>query len=273
MNKKIKIILYLVLVVLFILILVAIFKSSDGLIKITKSNDCKTQEIGYVKEEDKTRKVFSYCLEGIDLNKVKLSDGSVSFSKLTEGLKQTNCIWDGGTCTYKGKDYYIVACQKLWEDNNIVITANDIDYDFIYDNFCSTNVSSFIPDNPTVEDYKTSGYVLNDESEIINYENYERFMTQYQNKIPSKLGIIQYTIEGAPIFYIINYEPGLNRSEKVIISIDNTKDKYSKQEDKKIIEKYYIGIKVVDNKLYAFNNDNDTENEMMFLLDLQTKNK
>ncbi len=106
----------------------------DGLLEITEDNTCEPKEIGVTKEQ---RKVYSYCLQKVDLKKVILEDGIISDLLLIKNLKQRNCLYDGGTCAYYAKNYQIISCQKYNGNNALIITTKSQDFQELYSQFCS----------------------------------------------------------------------------------------------------------------------------------------
>lgn len=129
---------YSFLVILLALVGIGFFEDmTNSLIKVEASNSCFVKNIGTTDDGNKIRNIYSYCLDDVKLDKVLLDDKTVSYSKLIQNLKKDECLWDGGTCEYNGNDYKIISCQTVMGDGDIIITTKDVEFNYIYDEFCS----------------------------------------------------------------------------------------------------------------------------------------
>ena len=132
---------YVFSLILFILICAGFYNDTNiGLVEVEASNSCFVNRIGTTNVNDKTRNIYSYCLEEVDLSKVLLDDKTVSYNKLIQNLNEENCLWDGGTCTYSGSDYKIISCETVFGDGDIVVTTKDVKFDYLYDEFCNNEI-------------------------------------------------------------------------------------------------------------------------------------
>ncbi len=104
-------------------------------IKVENSDSCFVKSLGSTNTNGDVRNIYSYCLESVDLDKVTMDDGVVSYSRMVRNLNEDDCLWDGGTCTYYGNNYKIVSCDT----GDIVITTLDDNFDYIYEEFCSVS--------------------------------------------------------------------------------------------------------------------------------------
>ena len=126
--------------VLLVLIGFGIYDDFTGSnIKVENSDSCFVESLGTTNDNGSIRNIYSYCLEDVDLNKVTMDDGIVSYSRMIRNLGNGDCLWDGGTCTYYGKNYKIVSCKKIEGSNDVVITSLDNNFDYIYEEFCSVS--------------------------------------------------------------------------------------------------------------------------------------
>lgn len=125
-------------IILLVLVGIGFFQDMNAsLIKVEASSSCFVNNIGTTFVDNKTRNVYSYCLDEVNLDKVLLDDKTISYSKLIQNLDKNECLWDGGTCEYNGNNYKIISCQTVRGDGDIIITTKDIEFDYIYDEFCS----------------------------------------------------------------------------------------------------------------------------------------
>ena len=130
---------YSLFAVLLFLVLVSFASDffGDNLI-VTPENKCTIKELGTTIYNDKKRDVFSYCFDSVVLNHVMVGN-HISYPKLISNLKETECLWDGGTCFYIGRKYQIISCKSIMGTGNIVITSKNSDKDQIYHMFCDSN--------------------------------------------------------------------------------------------------------------------------------------
>jgi hypothetical protein len=65
------------------------------------------------------------------------------------------------------------------------------------------------------------GDVVNVHGQIYNYVVFETFLENVNKKEPDEIRIVNYTVEGDPIFYDMKYD-----GSSINLQIDNSKDKY-----------------------------------------------
>lgn len=127
--------------ILFILIIVGYYQDTKmGLIEVEASNSCFINRIGTTNVNGKTRNIYSYCLDKVDLSKVLLDDDTISYNKLIKNLDEEDCLWDGGTCTYSSSDYKVISCETVFGDGDIIVTTKDVKFDYLYNEFCNNEI-------------------------------------------------------------------------------------------------------------------------------------
>lgn len=77
-------------------------------------------------------------------------------------------------------------------------------------------------------------YIVSRDNIVYHIDELNNFMKNVGDNIPDEIRVIDYTIEGQPILKNLEY-----KDNKFILKIDNTRDGYALQEDKKIITKKY----------------------------------
>ena len=117
--------------VLLVLIGFGIYDDFTGSnIKVENSNSCFVESLGTTNDNGNIRNIYSYCLEDVNLNKVTMDDGIVSYSRMVRNLKFEE---DKDVSVYYGENYKIVSCDS----GDIVITTIDDNFDYIYEEFCT----------------------------------------------------------------------------------------------------------------------------------------
>jgi len=78
------------------------------------------------------------------------------------------------------------------------------------------------PTTPSPKKLKQEGYIVDQHGQVSNLKIMERFFADYQNKHKSSIKLVNYTNEGDPIFYTIDYN-GIN----ITFIKNTTNDKYA----------------------------------------------
>ena len=107
-----------------------------------ESKESCTEEVK-VYYEDESYKIYTVCLEEINLNKDNktisfnnyLSNNDVddTIDKIIKQLKLKESLWDGGTTLYTNKNISVIKCKTIDNNNNIYIGNKDLT---INDNYC-----------------------------------------------------------------------------------------------------------------------------------------
>ena len=175
-------------------------------------------------------------------------------------IPKRTMLWDGGTVKYKSLIYDITKYHRLDNtykngyNNGLTIKLFGIT---IYNNFKeSTNEETEISlntfyNNPLTKNYtnikeldknysleqaiKDNAVVVT--NTIANSDLLNNFTTSINTKKRAFLRLIQTTVEGDLIITDIKYD-----IDKVIVITDNTRDKYSSEEDRKITIETYKNI-------------------------------
>ena len=179
-------------------------------------------------------------------------------------IPKKTILWDGGTVKYKSLIYEITKYHRL--DNNYKCGYNNglkikLFGITIYNNFKesitketnSENLSAFYNDSLTKNyinikklnsDYgveqaiKDNAVVVT--NTIANSNLLNDFTTSINTKKRAFLRLVQTTVEGDLIITDIKYE-----IDKVIVITDNTRDKFSSEENRKITLETYKNIEEV----------------------------
>lgn len=179
-------------------------------------------------------------------------------------IPKKTMLWDGGTVKYKSLIYEITKYNRL--DNNYKSGYNNglkikLFGITIYNNFKEsiteeTNIESL---NAFYNDSLTKDYIsieklssdygveqaIKDKAVVVtttiaNSDLLTDFKTSINTKKRAFLRLIQTTVEGDLIITDIKYE-----IDKVIVITDNTRDKFSSKEDRKITIETYKNIEEV----------------------------
>ena len=73
-----------------------------------------------------------------------------------------------------------------------------------------------------------------DSNTVYHIEELDKFIENVKNKVPDEIRIVQYTIEGQPILTNLEYI-----NNKFIMKVDNRRDGYASEEDRKITTEEY----------------------------------
>ena len=77
-------------------------------------------------------------------------------------------------------------------------------------------------------------YIVTNSNTVYHIEELDKFMENVKNKVPDEIRIVQYTIEGQPILTNLEYI-----NNKFIMKVDNRRDGYASEEDRKITTEEY----------------------------------
>ena len=179
-------------------------------------------------------------------------------------IPKKTMLWDGGTVKYKSVIYEITKYHRL--DNNykngynnglkiklfgITIynnfkesiteetnseSLNDFYNDSLTKNY--TNIEKLSSDYQVEQAIKDKAVVVT--NTIANSDLLTNFTTSINTKKRAFLRLIQTTVEGDLIITDIKYE-----IDRVIVITDNTRDKFSSEEDRKITIETYKNIEEV----------------------------
>lgn len=178
-------------------------------------------------------------------------------------IPKRTILWDGGTVKYKSLIYDITKYHRLDNtyksgyNNGLTIKLFGIT---IYNNFKeSTNEEIESSSNTFYNDPLTKNYTnikeldknysleqaIKDNAVVVtntiaNSDLLNNFTTGINTKKRAFLRLIQTTVEGNLIITDIKYD-----IDKVIVITDNTRDKYSSEEDRKITIETYKNIEEV----------------------------
>lgn len=178
-------------------------------------------------------------------------------------IPKKTMLWDGGTVKYKSLIYEITKYHRLDNtyksgyNNGLTIKLFGIT---IYNNFKeSTNEEIESSSNTFYNDPLTKNYTnikeldknysleqaIKDNAVVVtntiaNSDLLNNFTTSINTKKRAFLRLIQTTVEGDLIITDIKYD-----IDKVIVITDNTRDKYSSEEDRKITIETYKNIEEV----------------------------
>ena len=78
------------------------------------------------------------------------------------------------------------------------------------------------PTTPSPKKLKQEGYIVDQHGQVSNLKIMERFFADYQNKRPSSIKLVRYTIEGDPIFYTHKYN-----GRNITLTENATHDKFA----------------------------------------------
>ena len=77
-------------------------------------------------------------------------------------------------------------------------------------------------------------YIVTNSNTVYHIEELDKFIENVKNKVPDEIRIVQYTIEGQPILTNLEYT-----NNKFILKVDNRRDGYASEEDRKITTEEY----------------------------------
>lgn len=77
-------------------------------------------------------------------------------------------------------------------------------------------------------------YIVTNSNKVYHIEELDKFMENVKNKVPDEIRILQYTIEGQPILTNLEYI-----NNKFIMKVDNRRDGYASDENRKITTEEY----------------------------------
>ena len=86
----------------------------------------------------------------------------------------------------------------------------------------SSSVDNPAQPYPPQEAVENGDIVVNVEGETMNYKRFEAFLTSVRTGEKDEIRITNYTVEGAPIFYNLQFN-----GEKILYTFDNTEDGYA----------------------------------------------
>lgn len=115
----------------------------------------------------------------------------------------------------------------------------------------STNSQLYsLPYNLTLEEMKEKGFYIYIHGEVFNQDSITQFLTNVENKIPSSVIVVQFTIEGDPILDEIIY-----KEDKIVTYYDGTRDRFG--DFPEILRHEYQNIGIYEKTLYAYNDTLD----------------
>ena len=77
-------------------------------------------------------------------------------------------------------------------------------------------------------------YIVTNSNTVYHIEELDKFIENVKNKVSDEIRIVQYTIEGQPILTNLEYT-----NNKFILKVDNRRDGYASEEDRKITTEEY----------------------------------
>lgn len=121
------------------------------------------------------------------------------------------------------------------------INKNTIESEDPLDLFYDKSITSKYKDIRELDEYYNKDEAKKDKCFVIGamvYHDdlYYNFMNNYKNKKDAFIRVVQNTIEGDAIIYDLKYD---SKQDKIFLVIDNTRDKYSADEDRKITIKEF----------------------------------
>lgn len=106
-------------------------------------------------------------------------------------------------------------------------------------------------------------YIVTNYNAVYHIEELDNFIKNVENNIPDEIRIIQYSIEGEPILTNLEY-----KDNKFVLKLDNRRDGYISEQDKKIITNEY---NAEEYKLIKGNTPNNiTKLKTYYSLDLKS---
>ena len=159
--------------------------------------------------------------------------------------------------------------QNSQENINKNTIESEDPLDLIYDK----SITSKYKDIRKLDEYYNKDEAKKDKCFVIGamvyYDDlYYKFMNNYKNKKDDFIRVVQNTVEGDAIIYDLKYD---SKQDKIFLVIDNTRDKYSADEDRKITIKEFekTAEYEINNHLYwvVYNgelNDETFESENVF---------
>ena len=209
---------------------------------------------------------------GVDLSRAKNDEKPIFCILKTE-------VNDGGTKIYLGLGYKVIDFHTLNGFDRVKVGTWLMNYDdFKHEIEENTNKqpednSKYVALEDVKLDYNLANMVedkcciLMNSDIVYHIEELDNFIKNVENNIADEIRIVQYTIEGQPILTDLEYE-----NNKFILKIDNRRDGYAAEEDKRINKKEYNAIKyklvreditndITDSKSYYSLNLKALENE------------
>lgn len=123
-------------------------------------------------------------------------------------------------------------------DNSPTDSLNSSQYD--------NSKLSHLPSDLTFEQMKDMGFYIYSHGKITNQDVMDQFLNNVENKIPSSIIIVQFTIEGDPFLNEVIYQ-----ENNITIYHDGTRDKFGDFPD--ILKYEYKKIGIYNHILYAYN--------------------
>ncbi|MDD3303814.1 MAG: DUF5301 domain-containing protein [Clostridia bacterium] len=238
-----------------------IISSDNRKVEFNKQVDIK-EIINVLASHNRTTKIES--IQDFPINATKVITITISHKV---GGKSTLYVYEKNSKFYIEQPYngiYELSADEYNFVNN-VLNGSNVGLDFYYNDELSKGYFDIkeIRSDYSIEDaIKDNCFVVN-HAKVYNENLYEEFMNKYKSKQSAFLRLVQPTVEGDLIIYDIKYHADI---QKVIIVIDNTRDKFTTSTDRIISLQEYDEIgtyKYKDNEyLIVYNGEvNDTNFE------------
>ena len=179
----------------------------------------------------------------------------VDASRAKNGEKPIFCMLkdevnDGGTKIYLGLGYKVIHFHTLNGFNKVKIGTWLMDYDDfkeeIEENINQQPESNlkYKPLEDVTLDYDLADmiddkcYIVMNSNTVYHIEELDNFIKNVENNIADEIRIVEYTKEDQPILTNLEY-----RNSKFILKVDNRRDGYAAERNKKITIKEYDATK------------------------------
>ncbi len=132
MKKRVGIILGIVLVCILLIVLFQILNRKSLEFTVIESTSCADEELYF---EQEGRDVYLDCIEEITVEKNgkkydfkdAILRNVITLDEVFESANRSESYWDGGTVEYFYDDFKIIAYQKTFGCNDIVIGNIDME--------------------------------------------------------------------------------------------------------------------------------------------------
>lgn len=132
MKKRVGIILGIVLVCILLIVLFQLFNRKSLEFTVIESSSCADEKIYFEQEE---RDVYLDCIEEITVEKNgkkydfkdAILRNVITLDEVFANANHSESYWDGGTVEYFFDDFKIIAYQKTFDCNDIVIGNIDME--------------------------------------------------------------------------------------------------------------------------------------------------
>ena len=232
----------------------------DYTMEAIEKEECKEKEEFYTKINNQY--IYTYCLQNIKINKGNqqielkeyLKDNPNVLEEITDSNHEDIVVYkDGGTIKFKNQGITIIKCHRILDDTSyntdIYIGTDSMEYQ---DGFCEYNHDidkvyddlEYIPIRELPIDYSLEeameeNNLIVTHSKNYNSELYDNFIEKVKKKESTFLRIIQFTVEGDIIITDVKYDSKIN---KTIVITDNTRDRFSSDDTRKITTSEYEHI-------------------------------